>query len=196
MRLLPSVLLQILSPLFYFRCYSTRKMDPQIETFFVRDDGKFFPNNNNLPVIVYRQVFDSQSVSASKWEQLFKQNNFGKSWRDGIFTYHHYHSTAHEALGCYGGHVQVRLGGDNEQVRKDVELTIGDCILIPTGVAHKNLGQDSNFAVVGAYDLDGKNYDMNYGKDAEERRKAEENMKQVNDGFLYKTILFFSSFCL
>ncbi|CAF3903280.1 unnamed protein product, partial [Rotaria sp. Silwood1] len=27
--------------------------------------------------------------------------------------------------------------------------------------------------------IDGKNYDMNYGKNAEERRKAEENIKQV-----------------
>ncbi|CAF0885261.1 unnamed protein product [Adineta ricciae] len=151
----------------------------KIDTFFVRDDGNFFPNNNQLPVIVYRQVFDSRSVSASNWEQLFKRNNFGQSWRDGIFTFHHYHSTAHEALGCYAGHAQVRLGGDDEQVRKDVELNAGDCILIPTGVAHKNIGQDSAFAVVGAYDLDGRSYDMNYGKDAEERRKAEDNMKKV-----------------
>ena len=178
MRFLSSLFLQIIS----LRCYSTVKMtsnDVKIETFFVRDDGKFLPNNDQLPVIVYRQVFDAKSVSASKWEQLFKENNFGNSWRDGIFTYHHYHSTAHEALGCYGGRAQVRLGGDNEQVRKDIELTAGDCVLIPTGVAHKNMGQDSNFGVVGAYDLDGKSYDMNYGKDAVERCKAEENMKQV-----------------
>ncbi|CAF1107674.1 unnamed protein product [Adineta steineri] len=180
MKSLSLVLLQIISPIFYLRCYSTVKMnDIKIEKFFVRDDEQFFPNNNQLPVIVYRQVFDTKSVSASKWEQLFQENNFGKSWRDGIFTYHHYHSTAHEALGCYGGHAQVRLGGDNEQVRKDIELNAGDCILIPTGVAHKNMGQDSEFGVVGAYDLDGKSYDMNYGKDAEERRKAEENMKKV-----------------
>ncbi|CAF1254076.1 unnamed protein product [Rotaria sp. Silwood1] len=151
----------------------------KIETFFVHDDGQYFPNNNHLSVIVYRQVFDSKTVSASKWEQLFKENNFGKSWRDGIFSFHHYHSTAHEALGCYGGRAQVRLGGDNEQVRKDIELVSGDCILIPVGVAHKNIGQDNDFAVVGAYDIDGKNYDMNYGKNAEERRKAEENIKQV-----------------
>ncbi|CAF3806889.1 unnamed protein product [Adineta steineri] len=180
MKSLSLAVLQIISPIFYLRCYSTIKMnDIKIEKFFVRDDEQFFPNNNQLPVIVYRQVFDTKSVSASKWEQLFQENNFGKSWRDGIFTYHHYHSTAHEALGCYGGHAQVRLGGDNEQVRKDIELNAGDCILIPTGVAHKNMGQDSEFGVVGAYDLDGKSYDMNYGKDAEERRKAEENMKKV-----------------
>ncbi|CAF3803090.1 unnamed protein product [Rotaria sp. Silwood1] len=152
----------------------------KIETFFVHDDGQYFPNNNHLSVIVYRQVFDSKTVSASKWEQLFKENNFGKSWRDGIFSFHHYHSTAHEALGCYDGRAQVRLGGDNEQVRKDIELVSGDCILIPVGVAHKNIGQDNDFAVVGAYDIDGKNYDMNYGKNAEERRKAEENIKQTS----------------
>lgn len=175
MRHLSSVLLQIISPL---ACLRTIHMST-IEALLVRDDGAFLPNNDQLPVIIYHQVFDPKEVSASKWEQLFQKNNFGKSWRDGIFTFHHYHSTAHEALGCYGGRARVRLGGDNEKVRKDVELTAGDCILIPTGVAHKNLGQDADFAVVGAYDLDGKSYDMNYGKDAEERRKAEENMKQV-----------------
>ncbi|CAF3548466.1 unnamed protein product [Rotaria socialis] len=153
--------------------------DVKIETFFVHDDEHFFPNNNHLPVIVYRQVFDGKSVSASSWEQLFKQNHFGKSWRDGIFSYHHYHSTAHEALGCYGGRAQIRLGDYNEQVRKDIELTAGDCILIPAGVAHKNMEQDNAFSVVGAYDTDGKDYDMNYGQNAEERSKAEENIKQV-----------------
>ena len=151
----------------------------KIETFFVRDDGQYLPNNDHLPVIVYRQVFDAKSVSPLKWEQLFQQNNFGRSWRDGIYTYHHYHSTAHEVLGCYGGHARVRLGGDNETVRKDIELHAGDCILIPTGVAHKNMGEDDGFGVVGAYDSDGKNYDMNYGKNAEERGQAEENMKKV-----------------
>ena len=145
----------------------------------MRDDERFFPNNNHLPVIVYRHVFDAEAVSASKFEDLFRRNHFGRSWRDGIYTYHHYHSTAHEALGCYAGRAQVRLGGDDEGVRQDVELSAGDAILIPTGVAHKNIGQDADFAVVGAYDIDGKTYDMNYGKDADERRRAEANMKQV-----------------
>ncbi|CAM4941670.1 unnamed protein product [Rotaria socialis] len=39
--------------------------------------------------------------------------------------------------------------------------------------------QDNTFSVVGAYDTDGKDYDMNYGQNAEERSKAEENIKQV-----------------
>ena len=182
MRHFSSLFLQITSSLVHSRCYSAVTMVSNkisVETFFVQDDERFFPNNDRLPVIVYRQVFDTNSLSASAWERLFKQNHFGKSWRDGIFTYHHYHSTAHEVLGCYAGRAHVRLGGDSEQVRKDIELTAGDCILIPTGVAHKNTGQDAQFAVVGAYDLDGKSYDMNYGKDADERRQAEENMRQV-----------------
>lgn len=161
----------------------------QIETLLIRDDEQYLPNNNHLPVIVYRQVFPPQSVSPSKWEELFQKNHFGRAWRDGIYPYHHYHSTAHEVLGCYGGHARVRLGGDNETVRKDIELHAGDCILIPTGVAHKNMGENEQFAVVGAYDLDGKNYDMNYGKNVEERRQAEENMKKV----LSKYLTFFSS---
>lgn len=175
MRHLSTLFLQICSRLIYTQ---TVQMST-VNTFIIRDDGEYLPNNNHLPVIIYQQVFDRKNVTASQWEQLFKGNNFGNAWRDGIYTFHHYHSTAHEVLGCYGGRARVRLGGDNEQVRRDVELTAGDCILIPTGVAHKNFEQDSDFAVVGAYDLDGKNYDMNYGKNAEERQRAEENMKQV-----------------
>jgi len=151
----------------------------KIDTFIIRDDGEYLPNNNQLPVIIYHQVFERKTVSACQWEDLFKKNHFGNSWRDGIYPFHHYHSTAHEVLGCYAGRARVRLGGDNEQVRRDVELTAGDCVLIPIGVAHKNLDENSDLALVGAYDLDGNDVDMNYGKNADERKQAEENMKQV-----------------
>ena len=154
-------------------------MNVKIETFYIRDDKKYFPNNDHLPVIVYRNVFDPKGLKPSQWEDRFRTNGFGRSWRDGIFAFHHYHSTAHEVLGCYSGRARVRLGGDNEQILKDIELVSGDAVLIPAGVAHKNLGDDNQFGVVGAYDFDGDTYDMNYGKDANERRQAEENIKRV-----------------
>ncbi len=46
------------------------------------------------------------------------------------------------------------------------EVTAGDVLIIPAGVAHKNLGATADLGVVGAYDR-GREWDMNYGKPGE-----------------------------
>jgi uncharacterized protein YjlB len=51
-------------------------------------------------------------------------------------------------------------------------------IIIPAGVAHKNLGSDAKFGCVGAYP-EGKEYDMNYGK-PEERGITLHNIASVS----------------
>ena len=64
----------------------------------LKDDG-IFPNNT-LPVILYKKVIDFSIVSgASVIENIFQSNGWGNSWRNGIYSFHHYHSTAHEVLG-------------------------------------------------------------------------------------------------
>ncbi|MBS0000436.1 MAG: hypothetical protein KFF73_15755 [Cyclobacteriaceae bacterium] len=50
-------------------------------------------------------------------------------------------------------------------------------MLIPAGVAHKNLGSSADFRVVGAYP-EGQSWDMNYGKEWE-RPTADENIRKV-----------------
>lgn len=69
----------------------------------------------------------------------------------------------------------MRLGGDDNG--KTFEVRAGDVIIIPAGVAHKNLGSSSDFQVVGAYPK-GQKWDMNYGKPGE-RSQAERNIAQV-----------------
>jgi uncharacterized protein YjlB len=96
------------------------------------------------------------------------------TWRNGIYSYHHYHSTAHEVLGCYRGSAKVQFGGESGIVE---ELSAGDVVIIPAGVGHKNLGASADFAVVGAYPR-GQDYDMNYGKPGE-RPRADENIARV-----------------
>ncbi|HTU03703.1 MAG TPA: hypothetical protein VMG58_17855, partial [Candidatus Sulfotelmatobacter sp.] len=57
----------------------------------------------------------------------------------------------------------MQLGGSGGLT---LEIHPGDIVVIPAGVAHKNLDATHDFAVVGAYP-DGQRWDMNYGKPGE-----------------------------
>jgi uncharacterized protein YjlB len=68
----------------------------------------------------------------------------------------------------------VQLGGDEGLT---TELEAGDVVVIPAGVAHKNLGSSSDLLVVGGYPR-AQDYDMKHG-DPEEREAAEWNVSEV-----------------
>lgn len=146
----------------------------EIKTLLFTDNGNF-PNNPVLPVILYKNIFDfSGPDPATEIESIFARNNWGGSWRNGIYNFQHYHSTAHEALGVYSGWALVQLGGpENEPVK----IEKGDLVVLPAGTAHKRIGSGDGFAVVGAYP-DGQRWDMNYGKE-DEYKKARQNISQV-----------------
>lgn len=134
-----------------------------------------FPNNGHLALMVYRNAFrlDEGDIAKSV-EQIFKRNGWSNAWVDGVYDFHHYHSITHEVLGVIEGSTRIQFGGPS-----GISLLVeaGDVIVIPAGVAHKNLGGEENFKCVGAYP-EGKNYDMNYGK-PEERAEADKNIKSV-----------------
>ena len=141
----------------------------------LKSDGSF-PNNERLPLLVYCGALAlPQSNPAAIVEDLFESNGWSGSWRNGIYGFHHYHATAHEVLGIYSGSAQVQMGGEN-----GMTLTVrrGDVVIIPAGVAHKNLGAGSNFRVVGAYPP-GQRPDMCYGK-AGERPQADDHIAGVS----------------
>ncbi|HLP76701.1 MAG TPA: cupin domain-containing protein [Candidatus Paceibacterota bacterium] len=146
---------------------------PQVVSTILRDDG-LIPNSD-LPLLVYvRAVRPEGHDLAVLFEEAFEANDWGGNWRDGIYTYHHYHSTTHEVLGVFKGSATVQLGGERGVKQK---VNAGDVIIIPAGVAHKNLGASSDFGVVGGYP-GGVEWDMNYGR-PEERAQAGENLKRV-----------------
>ncbi len=103
-----------------------------------------FPNST-LPILIYRTALPR---AATAMEQAFAAQGWTGSWRNGIFAYHHFHSTVHEVLGIAAGRVAVLLGGPAGQ---QVDLAAGDVIVIPAGVAHRNMGQSSDLLVIGAY---------------------------------------------
>jgi uncharacterized protein YjlB len=140
----------------------------------LEDDGRF-PNNSRCPLLVYpKAVALSEADAAAPVEELLHRHGWGNSWRNGVFGYHHYHSTAHEVLGVYSGSASVQLGGEEGIV---CEVRAGDVVVIPAGVAHKKLESSGDFRVVGAYP-DGQSPDMFYGK-SEERPRADENISRV-----------------
>ncbi len=147
--------------------------NPEIIKEVLKDDG-IFPNNS-LPVLVYKAALKLPDEHAAKIiEDIFKKNIWTNSWRNGIYDYHHYHSITHEVLGIYEGSTMVELGGA-KGIAQLVEK--GDIIIIPTGVAHKNVTPESNFKCVGAYP-NGSDYDIKKG-DSEERPEADKNIKKV-----------------
>lgn len=148
-----------------------------LDTHRLSDDG-LIPNNPDCPLVVYPRAADPATGSpeerAKLWEEVFAANGWTGSWRNGVFPYHHYHSTSHEVLGVYSGWATLRLGGEN-----GITATVraGDVVVIPAGVGHKRIESGDDFGVVGAYP-DGRGYDMNYGK-PEEREAALANIASV-----------------
>ena len=147
---------------------------PQYRAYTFSDDGTY-PNNAALPLIVLSQAFGTErAINSEIIEALFQKNDWISAWRNGLFSFHHYHSTAHEALGVYSGWVKAQLGGPGG---KAITARAGDVIIIPAGVSHMNLDQSPDFLVVGAYPRD-QSWDMQYGKPGE-RPGADRNILSV-----------------
>jgi uncharacterized protein YjlB len=154
---------------------SNANQQPKIESYLIKDNSQF-PNNDFLPVLIYRKVITlpEQGEAADSIKKIFEQNDWGNSWENGIYIFHHYHSNTHEVLGIRSGSVTVQLGGIDGVI---TSLSRGDIIIIPAGVAHRNVNETDGFSCVGAYP-DGRDFDMNYGK-SEERPQADENISKV-----------------
>ena len=76
------------------------------------------PNHPQWPLLVYPgAVAITGADPAVAFEALFDRNRWPAAWRNGVFPFHHFHTTAHEALGVYSGEVTVQFGGDERRRR-------------------------------------------------------------------------------
>ena len=138
------------------------------------DDGGI-PNNPTLPLLVYPQALEGSDLDPSRCKELLSENGWGGSWVDGVFPYHHYHSTSHEVLCVVGGSASIAFGGPQGAI---VEVSAGDVVVIPAGVGHCNRGSDGGFSVIGAYPRGQENYDLRTGEEGE-RPEVLENISNT-----------------
>ena len=116
-----------------------------VERVYLEGDGTF-PNNAAWPVLLYRNCFDE--VRDGDGAKLLTANGWSRPWAWGVFSYHHYHSSAWEALLCVRGEADVQFGGPQGPVLTTSE---GDLVLIQPGVAHKQGRTADGFLLLGSY---------------------------------------------
>ncbi len=129
----------------------------EAETFRFEDDG-IIPNHPRWPLILYEGAvgLPPEFDPAAVFERLFECHGWGRSWRNGVYPFAHYHSGVHEALGVARGSAEVRFGGASGRV---VSIKAGDVAILPAGTGHQCISASLDFLVVGAYPPEGA-YDL------------------------------------
>lgn len=128
-----------------------RRRAPQARRF--ADDG-IVPNHPRWPLVIYRKAvrFNRTYEAATIIDALFEANGWGRSWRDSVYDFVHYHSQVHEVLGVAHGRGLVEFGGVKG---RSLLLSAGDIAILPAGTGHRLLNASKDFLVVGAYPASG-----------------------------------------
>ncbi len=131
----------------------------QPETLQLEPDGGI--PNSRLPVLIYHAL--PVAGDAPGAETAFAEHGWRGAWRNGIFSFHHFHSTAHEVLAIVAGSARLRLGGP---AGPSLEVRRGDVLVLPAGTGHRNEDDSGDLLVVGAYP-NGMSWDVRRGDPGE-----------------------------
>ncbi|EYB68055.1 Twin-arginine translocation pathway signal [Deinococcus phoenicis] len=125
-------------------------MNPEL---FYLPQGGPIPNNPQ-PARLFRAALKGQTPT--QIEAHLAERGWTNSWRNGVYPFHHYHSTAHEVLVIVRGQARLTLGGEGGE---QVQVGEGDVLVLPAGTGHKNDGSSPDLLVVGAY-AGGREWDL------------------------------------
>jgi uncharacterized protein YjlB len=132
----------------------------ELETWFA-PPGDLIPNHPRFPVLLYRGV-EAATRGADAIRARFAEHGWGGSWVDGVFPFHHFHSTSHEALAVLAGSATLELGGPQG---REFTVAAGDVVVLPAGTGHRRATDRDGFTVLGAYPAGQHDYDLLRGSD-------------------------------
>jgi uncharacterized protein YjlB len=134
----------------------------KLETWNARAGDEPIPNHPRFPVLIYR------GVPVAEIERVFADHGWGGAWANGVFDFHHFHSTSHEVLAVVSGSATLELGGPQGEA---FEVAEGDVLVLPAGTGHRRAAARDGFTVVGAYPAGQERYDLLREADAAARER-------------------------
>src|SRR4051794_10272347 len=99
--------------------------------------GDRIPNHPSFAVLVYHDVESTARGDADAVRALFAEHGWRGAWVDGVFDFHHFHSTSHEVLAVVAGTATLELGGPQGQA---FDVAAGDVLVLPAGTGHRRGG--------------------------------------------------------
>ncbi|KAL1887488.1 hypothetical protein Sste5346_010187 [Sporothrix stenoceras] len=120
------------------------------ETYYL-EQNKHAPNNP-YPVLVYRQCLPLP-VSEEKATAFLESHAWERKGAWGHIGQRHFHPNVHECYGVVKGDstMLVGCGNDDESGGQEIEVSVGDVIVLPAGTGHCNLQSTKDYFYVGVY---------------------------------------------